>query len=299
MNLPECLAKMKSPGEQRGPACYGVMQIVVTSRCDEARCSNCTQLIQYRPVEDMTLANVKRAIDSVAEYPGVVGIFGGNPCLHADFDEISRYLSKRIPDQHRRGLWANNINGHGPVIRDVYGYFNLNVHRSTAHADEIRRDLPGVKIWGEMEPSMHGPVLVAMSDLIPDESTRYELIAKCDVNQRWSPAMVQIDGELTGWFCEVAAAIAAVDCDGSLGVAPDAGWWRQAMPSFRDQVEMYCHDCGAPLRMAPRADSEYCDDISERWKIQPARGCARTTVVHSEVDGHCRELTDYLKLRGE
>jgi len=307
MNREQCLASMKAPGDERGTACYGVVQIAITSRCDLGTCSNCTQMIAYRKSEDMTRENARLAMESLAGYPGVVGIFGGNPCLHPDFAEISLDLAEVVEDQGKRGLWTNNINGHGAVINSVYGYYNINCHGNPAWTAEARRDVPCATVWGASDGansangghSIHGGVMVAMEDLEPDESARYDMIADCDVNQRWSPAIVQINGRLVAYFCEVAASFAAIKRQGwrqGMPVAP--GWWREPMESFGKQVDTYCHRCGVPFRLRGHQDDAATDDVSETW-APSAEARKRDHVIHHEIGGRATELTDYQKLRGE
>lgn len=301
MTRAECLRRMKAPGDKRGDACYGVMQIVITNRCDLGACANCTQLIPHQDRRiDMSLDNARRAIDSVADYPGVVGIFGGNPALHPQFRAISEHLAAAIPDRARRGLWANNLAGHGDVVRRVYGYFNLNVHGNNNWAAEMHDALPGVKVWGEPTAtsdgsSVHGPVAVALSDVLPRAAERWAAIAQCDVNQRWSPAVAQlVDGELCGFFCEVAAAWASlVGCAEAVRVPVEAGWWRAPMAAWAGQVDAYCHTCGVPLRLAGRPDHDQVDDVSDYWRarLAPAR------CVDARLEDRARELTDYMGLR--
>jgi hypothetical protein len=296
MTKDEMLAKMKAPGDMRGTGCYGVIQILVTTRCDGGQCSNCTQMIPHRKKADMSLVNVAAALESVRDYPGIVGIMGGNPCLHPQFPEICRLTAEILPDMSRRGIWANRLNGHGSAVSRTFGYFNFNVHGSRAAADEMRRDVPRARVWGETDPSMHGGVMLDMSDIVPDESARRELIAGCDINQRWSPAVCEIDGQAVAFFCEVAAAWSAVTGDNcGMPVAP--GWWRRPMAAFAEQAETCCHHCGVPLRLAGRADSEKTDDVSKSTAAMFGRR-SRKAVLHSGIDAQSRELTDYQKLRG-
>ena len=296
MDRSTALAKMKAPGDMRGTACYGVMQIMVTSICNGPQCSNCTQMTRYRSTGDMKIENVLEAIDSVADYPGVVGIFGGNPCLHKDFPAICEHLAATIPDKGRRGLWTNDICGHGAIVQDTFGYFNINVHQNTAAADRVRAAGLTAQIWGERAASLHGAVMVDMADVLPDEGQRWKLIAGCDVNQRWSPAIVETGGQLRGFFCEVAAAWSDV-LGRRDGVRVKPGWWRRPMADFAGQVDRYCHHCGIPLRIEGSLDAAAVDTVST--STEPiARAAGRKTAVVTADAKHCRELTDYLKVRG-
>ncbi|HBH49730.1 MAG TPA: hypothetical protein DDX98_13885, partial [Bacteroidales bacterium] len=253
MNIEEALYKMKAPNERRGPN-FGVMQILITTRCDLGNCSNCTQMIPYRKKQDMCLRNFEKALKSVRNYPGIIGIMGGNPCLHKKFREISKIFSNIIPDKKRRGLWTNNINGHGELIQEIYGYFNFNVHGNHKHAKEIIKHIPDARVWGLNVPSLHGGVLVDMSDVVKREEDRWKLIAECDINQKWSPAMAEIDGQLVGYLCEVMAAMEQVRFNTSRKncgflVEKEPNWWKHPMKKYKKQVETFCHHCGVPMRI--------------------------------------------------
>lgn len=298
---------MIAPGDK------GVIQIIITSACD-LRCSNCTQMIaQQKKRFLMTVDNFRAAVRSLADYHGVIGVFGGNPCLHPHFDDLCRVMAEEIPDRRRRGLWSNNIHGHGAAIRGTYGYFNLNGHHDEAAADEMRREVieplrgkPGVvqntlNVWGMGRDSMHAPVLVAIRDMIgkpggpKDEAEMWATIEECDVNRRWSGAITQLNGELRAFFCEVAASFALLyDEDNGIPVTPR--WWAKPIGEYDHQVNRWCPGCGVPLRMAGRRDDENTDDASVMHL--PVLGERRQRQIHDAVDSHTHEATDYASLRG-
>jgi hypothetical protein len=295
------LERMKHPGAERGSAIHGVIQVIVTNRCD-LRCSNCTQHIAYQPERFwMTPENFRTAVESLQDYPGIVGVFGGNPCLHPQFPELCRIIAEVLPDKRRRGLWSNNVNGHGEIIRDTFGYFNLNVHGAHTKATEIHATVPGVRVWGDDHQSVHAPVLTAVSDLVPDADQMWDMIGHCDINQRWSAAITEQHGQLRAYFCEVAASFAGMYDDDTTGEPVTAGWWRRLMDDWRGQVERWCPGCGVPARLAGRPDVDQIDDISERHRERvelTVRG-SRTTVIHTSMTGEKRthEVTDYQGLR--
>jgi len=289
------MRKMKYPGQKRGDGCYGVIQIIITNHCDIGQCSNCTQLICHqRNRFCMKLDNVKRAIDSLIDYPGVIGIFGGNPCIHPQFKEITAYMKERIPDKKRRGLWTNNFRGYGKIIVDTYGYMNLNVHTNKEAQMEMAEHIdPATPIWGTT-PSHHAPVLVSPIDFGIEESQRYDLIANCDVNQRWSPAVTEHDGELFCYLCEVGAAFAGMTEETQYGMPFTPTWWKHPVIDFQDQL-CFCHNCGVPLKMKGHNDVEFVDDISRSYQMVGNRRQKR--VVHTSLDSTIDEATDYQGLR--
>src|SRR4051812_21506439 len=108
MNESECLKLMVAPGDKRpGKWRGGVVQIWVTRACDKS-CYGCTQgsNLAGKP-EFMSLEHFEQAVLSLKDYFGVVGVFGGNPAMHPEFDGLCKILHKYVP-WVRRGLWCNN-----------------------------------------------------------------------------------------------------------------------------------------------------------------------------------------------
>lgn len=274
MTEQEALEKMVAPGHRReGKPLGGVIQIHVTRACNLA-CFGCLQGSNFGGRTEMiSLEHFSQACQSLKTYFGVVGVFGGNPCLHPKFPELCRILREHIPFE-RRGLWSNNLNGHGKVSAETFNpaVSNLNVHLDRDAYEEIRRDWPQARPFGLEADSRHPPPYVAMNDLAElDEGQRWELIASCDINRDWSAMIGVFRGELRAWFCEVAGAQSILHQD-DIGY-PDTGidfaretrfweeassrgllsgrqaqWWEQPMETFTCQVRKHCHECGVPLR---------------------------------------------------
>lgn len=297
------LSLMKSPGDQRPGAFHlnGVIQIHVGRACDRA-CTGCTQASNLRgPVPWMTQLQFGLACESLADYYGVVGVFGGNPALHPAFPTLCELMSDTIPWE-RRGLWSNNLNGHGAVCRKTFNprVSNLNVHEDAKAADEICRDWPEATVIGEKEDSRHSPPWVAMQDMEDmSDAERWELIAGCDVNQNWSAMIGVFRGELRGWFCEIAGAQAMLRQHEpdypDTGVVIEPGWWRAPMEDFAEQVSQHCFACGVPLRGAgdwANGDTEY---VSKTWQdvYVPKRKRNVVTVTRRDQLGSVERMTDY------
>lgn len=252
---------MKSPRDSR-PGIWrdGVMQIWVTRACDLA-CVHCTQGSNLAGKPGMmTPDQFEQACMSLCwpsgsmQYFGVVGMFGGNPAVHPQFEELCAIMRKWIPAD-QRGLWSNNLNGHGVTCRKTFNpdVSNLNVHMNSAAYDEIRRDWPFAQPKGLNEDSRHSPTMVAMQDMedMTDED-RWSLIGGCDVNQRWSALIGVFRGELRGYFCELAGAQSMLHESEpdypDTGIKIEPGWWNRSMDSFASQVRYHCFACGHPLR---------------------------------------------------
>lgn len=253
--------KLVAPSQKR-PRIFrgGILQLMVTRACD-ADCFHCTQgsNLAGKPVI-MKPEEFEQAVDSLAGYWGVIGVFGGNPCVSPYFEDYCRILRAKVPFE-QRGLWCNHPRGKGALCRITFNprHSNLNVHlNSEAHA-EFSRDWPESipYLKGADEDSVHGSPWVAMKDRIPDEAKRWELIGDCDVSRWWSALIGIVPGRgLRAYFCEIAYSQAALHeafdpgnpdwPDTGMEVTP--GWWRKPMEAFEDQVNLHCHSCGIPLR---------------------------------------------------
>lgn len=245
---------MKAPGDPR-PFAYmgGIIQVKVTNVCD-LDCKNCSVAVgiakKLRKQFLMSPENYRLALRSLKGYPGVIGMFGGNPCIHPQFDELCQVLREEVPNREQRGLWSNRLMGKGSICRETFGpHNNLNVHQSQAAWDEFRRDWPEAELIpsGLSDPSLHGPIFGSPTDLGVSEEDMWKGIGSCSVNQEWSAEINQIDGKLYAYFCEIAATMAEIEDDPNYGEPLAPGWWKRGMPAWASQVRRYCTRCLIPL----------------------------------------------------
>lgn len=254
MNEERALSQMISPGMPRSGAYRkGIIQIHITRACDKA-CFGCTQGSNLSGKLTMiSLEHFEKAIDTLKDYFGVVGIFGGNPALHPKFPELCEILRDKIPFE-RRGLWCNHPKGHGKVMAQTFdpSVSNLNVHLDKEAYDEFKRDWPKSNPFGLDKDSRHSPGWVGMKDVGVSEEERWEKIANCDINQKWSSMVAVFRGELRAWFCEIAGAQSIVHQWESdypdTGIPVVDGWWKEGMNRYAEQVRLHCHNCGHPMR---------------------------------------------------
>lgn len=254
MNRDNAIRNMVAPYQSRkGIWRDGILQIWITRACDKA-CFGCTQGSQLRGhTPKMSVEQFEVACQSLEDYFGVVGVFGGNPATHPQFHEICEVMKQYIPWE-QRGLWCNNPLGKGVIMRETFNpaYSNLNVHLDATAYQEFKRDWPESKPFGLDSDSRHSPPWVAMQDVIEDESERWDLIANCDINKRWSALIGVFRGELRAWFCEIAGAQSMLHQNEpdypDTGLAVEPNWWRQSIHSYAHQIDHHCHGCGIPLR---------------------------------------------------
>jgi len=249
------------------------------------------------------------AVESLRDWPGVIGLFGGNPCNHPKFPELCKILAEIIPDQRRRGLWSNDLLGHGEIVRETFfpgGRFNLNAHGVLNAAGVIERHLPGRLIPGsDVRQAEHAAILVDYRDLNLSPADWEQAREGCDINRKWSGAIVErikadsIHGMPFAYFCEVAAAIDGIRGTNN-GIPAVPGWWRLPIeePGFQDQIRKCCDSgCGVPLKFKGHADNAEVYDITPGWLpvLQEQKQVALQT--HVTIPGTVKENTDYMKVR--
>jgi len=265
---------MKAPGDYRPGIWRGrVLQIKVTNACD-LDCKNCSVGVGFarklRRVFFMKPEQFRQACRSLRGFPGVIGMFGGNPCLHPNFEELCEIFREEVPDKDQRGLWSNRLFGKGEICRKTFGpHSNLNVHGVQEAWDEIKRDWPEARPiqMGLVDPSRHGPIFGSMLDLGYSEEEMWQLVGSCYINQTWSAAITLVDGQLKAYFCEIAATMAEITGDASRGMDVEDGWWARSMPHFEEQVRHYCSRC--LVAMNPRKISSVGSEpeqYTEVWK---------------------------------
>ena len=243
----------------RSPYQMTIICIDVTNKCDLA-CSNCTRLLENQDAFwDMSVDNFRMAARSMKDFPGIVAVIGGNPVMHAKFEQICHIFCEEIPEKRQRGLWTNNVFKHAALAKEVFGVFNLNPHG----VDRGIKSLAPLRAgsWYHDGYSSHAPMLVAGKDLFGEEEM-WDRISRCDINHYWSATVTQNKGELRAYFCEVAGAFdLARGTDHGIPVVP--GWWRRNIAEFEPQVRHFCPGCGVPAKLKGNMDYEEMDTYSK------------------------------------
>jgi hypothetical protein len=199
----------------------------------------------------MTLEEVENALKSLVDYPGHIGIFGGEPTIHPHFAEICKLLQKYVPVKARRELWTmgKDWGKHESIIRETF-YDELIAYNEHE----------------EGQPCWHQPNSIAPKevfdgkvtlDVEQDHDLMWKIINNCWVQQRWSAAITP-DG---AFFCEVAAAKARIF--GLKGIRVKPGWWREPHTTWDSMKSEICTTCSMclPMEMIPNDKQEY-DDVS-------------------------------------
>ena len=215
------------------------IQIEITNACVK-QCANCTRLVGHsRKPFFMEMEFFKKSVDSLVNFPKMIGIMGGEPLLHPDFEEMSTYLHSKFP-RERCGLWSTfpkSKKHYAALIAEVYGNVLLNDHT-----------LDGI---------FHAPVLISGKECIRDEFAMWYYIDHCWIQNSWSASITPKGA----FFCEVAAAFDMV-LDGPGGWPVVLDWWKKTPKDYTEQMERFCLNCGVPYPLHGRLDSDGIDDIS-------------------------------------
>lgn len=300
--------KMTMPSEKRPVWRGGVIQIWITRACDRM-CYGCTQASNLGgKAEFIAVDQFRAAVETLKDYWGVVGIFGGNPVLHPQFDKICGILRDAVPWE-QRGLWCNHPKSKGAIAAATFNpaVSNLNVHQSQEAWEAFASSWPESKPYlkGLTSDSRHSPPWVAMKDVIPDEEERWRLIDNCDINRYWSAMIGVFRKELRAWFCEIAGSQAMLHQheldypDTGLPVA--SGWWKRPHADFEIQIRKHCHECGIPLKgYGALANSGPAEQVSETHKavFAPRERDRKVELVvlrEQLKEGNLPRVTDYIE----
>ena len=264
---------MKSPKDMK------VIQIDITNACPH-RCSNCTRFCGHHEKSFfMDFDTFKRAVDSMEGFVGIVGMMGGEPTLHPEFERFARYLDSKMPARYKRkSNYMRQIQSRFMKTLDVQEIEDTFTYRG--EYGEKKSVMYGAGLWSAMgigykkhyetiqdvftyqavndhaNPMFHDPVLVARKDLgIPDDEW-IKLRDKCWINQFWSASITPKGA----FFCEIAAALDML-FDGPGGWPIEPGWWKREEKDFGDQLQ-WCELCGVALQTFTRDANEEIDDMS-------------------------------------
>jgi len=257
----------------------------------------------------ITIEQFEQACISLMEpepYFGTIGMFGGNPAVHPQFELLCEIMRAHIPKE-KCGLWCNTLMGKGAAARRTFSpaRSNLNVHLDEAAYLEFKRDWPESMPFGLSDDSRHSPPYVALKDVVYNEEERWNLIANCDVNKYWSAMICVFRGQLRGYFCEIAGAQAMLHQDEPLypdtGLEVTPGWWQRPNVDFYEQVSHHCHSCGVPLRgygeLAQAIDGREQVSITHSDVYRPKIKGRRVDLVTSrkQLGEPLQNMVDYLR----
>lgn len=222
-------------------------QIDITNFCGRG-CIYCSRYDKYirRDLRfHMDLGFFEKAVLSLKDFPGKIGIIGGEPVYHPKFEEMCFLLQKLLSLESRQKLWLWSSGGplfekYKKLINETFVGVAYNQH--SEH---------------QQNTCKHQPITVAIGDVVEPGEYRDKLIDNCWVQKAWCPT-ITIKG---GFFCEVAGALDVI-LEGSGGFLIEPNWWNKTPTEFQDQVSRYCLYCGMPVPMERQLLREKKEKIS-------------------------------------
>lgn len=193
-------------------------------------CSRYNKHLRKDQRASMSLEQIDAALESLRGWPTMIGIIGGEPLLHPQFEEVCKMVQSKYPREKMAILTSG-----GPKWDR---YRNL-VHQTFA-----------VVAYNEHSPEQlkvckHQPLTVAIKDAVPDPELRAQLIDDCWVQRTWC-ATINHKG---AYFCEIAAAQDVIMDGENNAWKVEPNWWVKTPDQFQDQVCKFCDNCGMAIPM--------------------------------------------------
>lgn len=247
---------MRSPKEMK------IIQIDITNACPH-RCSNCTRFCghQNKPFF-MDFETFKKAVDSLQDYKGIVGMIGGEPTLHPEFEKFALYMREKRTDGKVRHLRRPQ--------KDILKYILDNMWHEDAKAGlwsslnatyyknfEVINDTFYTQLLNDHDNDVeHQALLMPRRELGIGDA---EWIAKrdaCWIQNTWS-ATITPKG---AFFCEVAGSLDML-FNGPGGWKIEPGWWEREVEDFADQLH-WCELCSGCLDVPKTMAKDEQDDVT-------------------------------------
>lgn len=223
------------------------VQIDITNYCGHG-CSYCSRYNKHLRNDqrsNMSLEMVESALDSLKDWPTIIGVIGGEPILHPQFTEICKLIQSKFP-RSKMGLWTSGgkkWNEYKSIVDETFGFVAFNEHNEF-----------------QLDTCKHQPMTIAINEAVEDQNIREKLIDDCWVQREWC-ATINVHG---AYFCEVAAAQDLLLNDGKNAWPVDSNWWRKTPPDFTEQRNALCGNCGMAIPMERDLIRNRIEKISPR-----------------------------------
>lgn len=254
---------MRSPKDMR------IIQIDITNACVH-ECSNCIRFCgHHKQAYFMEWEMFKKSVDSLVGFGKCVGIMGGEPTLHPQFERFVEYVSEKYPSKYEIPASVNPLKSFPRYIHDK-NYF----------LDECLNNRKGPGLWTSVSnqyykyyeliqdkfsfqnindhdnPTLHQPILVSRKEIGITDEEWIPMRDNCICQNLWSASITPKGA----FFCEVAGALDML-FHGPGGWKVEPGWWKREPKDFGEQLN-WCEICGGALFNKGRLSNEEIDDVS-------------------------------------
>lgn len=247
---------MKSPKDME------CIQIDITNACVH-RCSNCTRFCgHHRKPFFMDYDTFKKAVDSFDGWDGMVGIIGGEPTLHPDFERFVDYLREKRVGRKVNLSQKPIFDMQSHILKNLYKYptkialwssLNRNYYR---HFEVINETFERQLLNDHDNNCLHQAILISRKDMGIDDEEFIKRRDNCFAQNSWS-ATITPKG---AFFCEVAGALDML-FNGPGGWAIEKGWYNRTPEHFEEQLH-WCELCSLCLDVPQRIAGDELDDVS-------------------------------------
>lgn len=219
----------------------------------------------------------KKAVDSLEGFVGTIGVMGGEPTLHPEFEKIATYIGSKYPQlkgtdrqmlhpqaefmKAIQDLEFSNTCGYDSGIgkRQTVigpGLFSAMGKSYQRHYEIIQDTFKYQALNDHNNPMYHQPILVTRKELGITDNEWIILRDNCWIQNEWS-ATITPKG---AFFCEVAGMLDLL-FDGPGGWKIEPGWWKRTPDEFGEQLH-WCELCGLACHTFMRNANEEIDDVS-------------------------------------
>jgi hypothetical protein len=188
---------------------------------------------------NMNLNEIEKTLIAYKGFSEHIGIIGGEPQIHPQFEEICEILLK-YNSKRKYGLFTSinpKTSKYQKIIEKTFGMVAFNEHNPD-----------------QLNVCKHQPLTLAAKDMVPNQNLRTELYKQCYFRLKWCGTV----NPLGAFHCEIAASIAYLI--GQKGWDVKKGWW---LKDWREQISL-CELCGGAV---PQERQLLCDRVE---KISPS-----------------------------
>jgi hypothetical protein len=212
----------------------------------------------------------ERAIASLKDWPRFIGIMGGEPTLHPEFERFVKHARNSRPEHYNVG------GGHKPTaslsryIEDVISVKSAMVNKHhglglwssvcatyTKHYETIQDNFIYQCVNDHTASSRHQAWLLTRKEYGVSDSEWVKIRDNCWWHRTLNSPSITPKG---AFFCEVAAAMDIL-YDGPGGWKLEKDWWKKDASDYKDQL-MWCEYCSGAFCDLDRDANEERDDIS-------------------------------------